>query len=161
MTLVEEVWKPVVGFEDFYEVSDTGRVFSLRQGKVMACTLSDQGYPRVTLCSPGEKRVNTNVHKLVGQAFDIEGSGTEIDHINRDRSDNRVCNLRWCSRHENQTNMSNNNPNQSGHNHITWHKQRGKWQVSIRLRGENYYGGLASTVEEALIMRTKLLKELE
>lgn len=102
-----EIWKPVVGYEGRYEVSSRGRVRSLNyeghQGVVveMKPTLSNFGYYRIGLRS-GNKRKTFMVHRLVAEAF-IPNTGEKpfIDHINGIRTDNRVENLRWCTRKEN------------------------------------------------------------
>ena len=56
------------------------------------------------------------VHRLVAEAFIDNPQGyTEIDHLNRNKSDNRICNLRWCTHSENMSNSSK-------------HKRRSSWE---------------------------------
>lgn len=119
--MVEEMWKPIKGFEEYYEVSNQGRVKSLyreesvtpknkrpyiriKKEKIMTCSLFSCGYRVVSLFSNG-KHKKISVHRLVAEAF-IENPRqlTEVDHINTDRSDNRVENLRWVTRSENHLN---------------------------------------------------------
>ena len=53
------------------------------------------------------RNVTTLVHRLVAETFLSNPQGyTEIDHINRDKSDNRACNLRWCTHSENMRNST-------------------------------------------------------
>ena len=106
---MSEEWKPVVGFEGYYEVSDMGRVRSLDRvvsGKD-GCTLSIKGqmmrprpnttgYPFVRLRMRG-KRGGYTVHRLVAKAFIPNPDNlAEINHKNEDKTDNRVANLEWC-----------------------------------------------------------------
>lgn len=98
-------WKPVVGFDDFYIVTDEGNVISLRQGIVMSGRYSTSGYLSLTLCGhPGKKMQSTGIHRIVAEAF--HGSPPsrkhEVNHRNGIKTDNRAENLEWVSRSENQ-----------------------------------------------------------
>lgn len=97
-------WRPLE-FDDFYYVSKTGLVFSMKTRKLLSLR-EREGYKRVRL---GNKYYT--VHRLVYQTF-VEplGDRDEIDHINNDRGDNRLENLRKVSRGENMTHAQ-----QSGH----------------------------------------------
>lgn len=97
-----EIWKPVVGYEGLYEVSNQGNVRSLNyrhHGKISVLKQAKipQGYMFVYL-SKNKKRKMFYVHRLVGQAF-LENpyNYPEINHINEKQGDNRVDNLEWCS----------------------------------------------------------------
>lgn len=59
----------------------------------------------------------------------------DIDHINGNRSDNRLCNLRECTRSENMQNVRPQSNNTSGHPGVTWNKARQKWVAQICHRG--------------------------
>ena len=92
----DERWKPVVGWEGFYEVSDWGRVRRIvgqhRSG----------GYPAVTLSIPGRPTKRIRVHLLVLEAFrGPRPYRCEALHGNDIAYDNRAVNLRWGSRREN------------------------------------------------------------
>jgi len=90
-----EAWKPVVGYEDLYEVSDLGRVKSIRRSRVMKTGLFASGYVRVTL-SDSMCVKTLRVHRLVLEAF--RGTcpqGMQGCHNNGRRTDNTLTNLRW------------------------------------------------------------------
>lgn len=103
---IEEQWKPVVGYEGVYEVSDQGRVRSLdRQiasgrrlrGKVLAPRADSGGHLKVQLCVNGTSR-EKKVHRLVLEAFVGPcPPGMECCHGNDVPTDNRLANLRWAS----------------------------------------------------------------
>lgn len=101
-------WKPVVGFEGFYEVSLFGEVRSLSRsvdrhwasgaswsGMPLEPRLHSQGYHRVQLSKLGVS-VDRYIHRLVAEAFIPNPDKLPyVNHINGVKSDNRVGNLEW------------------------------------------------------------------
>lgn len=103
---MEEIWKDIEGYEGLYQVSNLGRVKSLRvkRHKDGILVLGEHnGYPCVFL-HKDKKRIWYNVHRLVALAFipKIEGKDC-IDHIDGNTRNNNVSNLRWCTNQENTT----------------------------------------------------------
>ena len=105
----KEIWRPVIGYEGLYEVSNYGRVKSLNYrgtGKegLMNGKIDKNGYKMVILHKNG-KRKSFLVHRLVAIAFIPNPNNLpEVNHIIDDfehRSDNRVENLEWCTREYN------------------------------------------------------------
>lgn len=74
---------------------------------------------------------------------------TEIDHVNGDRIDNRISNLRLVSRCENQMNVLRTKANTSGIKGVCYNKLAGKWQANIQANNERYHLGLFATKEDA------------
>lgn len=68
----------------------------------------------------------------------------QIDHINGDGSDNRLCNLREATHAENQQNVSIRSDNTSGFPGVSWHKQAKKWRATIRIKRQKISLGLFS-----------------
>ena len=110
----EEVWKAVPGYEGLYEVSNIGRVKSLdhyvnhhtagkalRHGKVLTPCKGSGPYQMVML-SKENKHHPCRVHRLVAEAFiPNPDSLSDVDHIDCDKLNNRVENLRWCTHADN------------------------------------------------------------
>lgn len=100
-----EIWRPVVGFEGYYMVSNLGRIKSLHkryEGLILKPYDEGHGYRMVDLCKNGIEK-KCRVHRLVAMAFIPNPlNKREVDHINFIRHDNRVCNLRWATSKENQ-----------------------------------------------------------
>lgn len=98
-----EVFKPVIGFEGQYLVSNKGSVYSLHRNRLMIPKKGKTGYLRITLCDNGRKR-NTSVHRIVAEAFiDNPENKPTVNHKNEDKHDNRVENLEWATNAEQNT----------------------------------------------------------
>ena len=77
----------------------------------------------------------------------------QIDHINRNRSDNRISNLREATNKQNMQNASKRSDNTSGHPGVSWYKQKSKWQAKITHNQKKIHLGSFTTMEEALSAR--------
>jgi hypothetical protein len=96
----EEVWATVKQCPR-YEVSTFGRIRNAKKGTVRAPYLNSCGYERLRIQKKGDN-VRFMIHRLVAEAFIPNDEEKElIDHIDGDRTNNRVENLRWCTHSEN------------------------------------------------------------
>ena len=108
-----EIWKPVVGYEKYYEVSNLGRVRSLdrvmtsttgkqfvKKGRVLRQTKNkSNGYFMLSFRVEGNTKTFT-VHRLVATAFVENPNGLGVvNHKNEVKSDNRPENLEWCTKY--------------------------------------------------------------
>ena len=115
--LKNEQWRDVDGYDGMYQVSDLGRVRSLKFGKVrvLRAKKDKNGYFSVML-SKNNNQKRHSVHRLVALTFipNDDESKTIINHINECKSDDRASNLEWCDRSYNQT-----------YNDINWRRKNG------------------------------------
>lgn len=73
----------------------------------------------------------------------------EVDHINRDRGDNRWTNLRLATSRDNKGNAGVRSDNTSGHRGVSWDKRSGEWQAYGRRTGRKIHLGYFDRLEEA------------
>lgn len=95
----KEVWRDIKNYEGLYEVSNFGNVRSLKFGKIKYLKPANNGfgYYHVILCKNGQKKY-FKVHRLVANAFIENPNGyNEINHIDEDKTNNKVENLEWCT----------------------------------------------------------------
>lgn len=116
---MSELWAPVPGYVGKYEVSSLGRVRSLDrvvdvrgpskrrlvQGRVLKPKYAPCGYLQVALSVENAPRY-VYIHTLVCEAFigPRPTKSHQVDHVNADRTDNRLSNLRWVTVKENHAN---------------------------------------------------------
>ena len=77
----------------------------------------------------------------------------DIDHVNRDRTDNRICNLRAVTRQQNMHNTSRLSNNKSGHPGVHWDVAAKKWVAQVGHNGKSTYVGQFSLLEDAVAAR--------
>lgn len=96
-----EIWKPVIGYEGLYEVSNIGRVRKVNKTRLRKLQITKKGYYCVALCKNGKKKLFT-VHRLVVMAFiGAIPKGMVVNHINENKLDNRVENLEIVTQKQN------------------------------------------------------------
>ena len=150
-----EEWKQIDGYPD-YEVSNTGKVKSLKRNKTRI--LRDRpdgcGYLQVILCIDGKEHSH-KVHKLVASAFlqNVDNK-PQIDHIDRNIRNNHIDNLRWVSRSEN---MLNTHRHYSETYSIRWIEKLNKYKVQININRKQTYLGCFHTFEEAKHVRDEFM----
>lgn len=110
---MDEIWKPVVGLEEAYEVSTFGNVRSVareyeinggtykKKSVLLKGSISSNGYHRHTL-SFLNKRVYKNTHRIVAEAFIPNSENKpQINHKDGNKLNNCVDNLEWCDAKQN------------------------------------------------------------
>lgn len=103
--MAKERWRRVImGSHKFnYEVSDKGRVRNFKTKRILKGREGSNGYFRIIICdaSIGYKK-DRGIHQLVMNAFNpTDNPGLEINHLDGDKSNNKLSNLEWVTHQEN------------------------------------------------------------
>ncbi len=108
-----ETWKPVVGFEGRYEVSDAGMVRSLKSassrltGRTLCPNLVGAGYHALSLGDGTSAVIRRYIHRLVAESFlGACPPNHEVNHKNGIKIDNRAANLEYVTKSQNQRHAS-------------------------------------------------------
>lgn len=108
---MNEIWKDIEGYEGKYQISSLGRVRSLEREVcgTLSCRMipekimsqqSIHGYMAVWLRKQGEHK-KAYIHRLVAYAFMGHCVSEQVNHKDKDRGNNHVTNLEWCTVQEN------------------------------------------------------------
>lgn len=150
-----EEWRDIKGYEGKYQISNLGRVRSIR---IRAYTEKDNGYRYVTLNKNGANH-NFFIHRLVAEAFLGEiPSGYVVNHIDYDRANNCLDNLEiitqkenvWHSIHRMRKPRKEKNPDR----YIRYRK--GSYEVTVNRE----YLGRYKTIEEARKVRDEYIEKI-
>lgn len=113
------------------------------------------GYVRIAFTFSGNKTFRLLAHRLAW--FIVYGSEPklQIDHINQNKADNRIANLRDVAKEINQRNVMQTKSNTSGITGVSWNKKLEKWSAQVQVSGKNYLLGRFTDIKEA----EKVVKE--
>ena len=133
--------KQIEGYED-YMIDEDGNVYSNKSGQVKKLKLKKtRGYLYASLFK-NKKQKTCYIHRLLYQTFvgNIP-EGIEVDHIDRDKTNNKLNNLRLVTRQQNNFNTT-----AKGY---TWNKVAKKWEAQIMLDRKKIFLGFFNTESEA------------
>jgi hypothetical protein len=135
-----------------YKVYDNGTVIGKRLGKPLKLSTTNRGYLHFIMYIDG-KQTNVRVHRLVAKLFlpNFYGKPT-VDHIDRNRSNNSLYNLRWSTQSEQCHNTKIRSSNTSGVKGVIYRKRDDNWCAQITINGkltQKYF----KTKELAIIQR--------
>ena len=100
---MEEIWKDIEGYEGLYQISNKGRVKSLKWGKerILKPGITSSGYLKVLLCKNGMIK-HIKIHRLVANAFITNPENKpQVNHKDENKFNNSVNNLEWSTAKEN------------------------------------------------------------
>ena len=138
----------IIGYEGLYKINKKGDVYNVKRKIFMKKTKDNDDYYCIGL-SKNKKRKTFKIHKLVGIQFLTNPNNYElIDHIDKNRQNNNICNLRWID-------MSGNNRNVKKKRKydlprgVKFNKNKTRYKVEICINKKNTYLGTYNTIEEA------------
>ena len=175
----QEIWKPVIGYEGIYEISNLGRIRSVDRiitdingierrykGVILSPCDSSNGYNVVYLRN-NNIRSRKYVHRLVAEAFiDNPNNFNYINHIDLNKKNNRYDNLEWCTQKYN-VNYSlermckqrrKYRKSNTGEKYITF--KNGLYQVCIVRKDQCKIYKYFKTLEQAITYRNYILETL-
>lgn len=94
-----EIWRDIEGFEDYYQISNKGRIWSKLKNKILLQTTTKKGYLMFETKIRGKKECFLT-HRLVAKTFLGDITDKVIHHINHNKKDNSVENLKILSPEE-------------------------------------------------------------
>lgn len=92
-------------------------------------------------------------HRLAWLYVHGEMPADQIDHVNHDKTDNRIANLRAVTNQENHQNRTINSNNTSGFMGVNWYKPTQKWHARIMIDGKNKHLGYFTNQADAIVAR--------
>ena len=96
-----EEWKVIEGTNGDYEISSYGRLWSNITGKILKTHINSAGYMLSNIKIHGVKK-RRQVHRMVAKAFIPNPENKpQVNHLDANRTNNRVDNLEWCTGSEN------------------------------------------------------------
>lgn len=144
-----------MNFNDFLEYRD-GYLFwrvslspRAKVGACAGCVDKKSGYSRLRL-----KGSLYLAHRIVWEM--LKGPipmGLEVDHVNHNRSDNRIENLRLVTSTENSRNQKKHKTNTSGFSGVSWFGRDKKWKATIRVKDRTFFLGYFTDITEAVAAR--------
>ena len=139
---------PINGYEKYYTINEEGMVYSIRSKMLLKPTIEKEGYLVVSLKVDGISK-QFRIHRLVAQQFlPNSDNNSIIDHIDRNKQNNDVKNLRWTTASINMRNVA----NRTEYPNIEISKY-GTYRVRIKLNKKFIYDKTFKTLDEALSER--------
>ena len=142
-------WMQVSEFPN-YMISSCGRVMNIKTFRVLKPAMNyTTGYLYVNLYKDGEMS-NKRIHRLVAEAFILNLTNLPcVDHKDRNSLNNHLSNLRWCTRKENQQNMSKRKNTSSVFKGVYFNKKANRWRARIKHNGHQIHLGYFTDESEA------------
>jgi hypothetical protein len=154
-TKKSEIFYPIEEHNN-YAVSNSGKVKNVLTKRVLKNFIDGSGYGNVDLDDE-----NNSVHRLVATAFLPNPKNKPcVDHIDNNRTNNNVSNLRWATVQENMMNCKLKSNNTSGTKGVSFDKAVQKYKVSISFEGKRIHLGYYDDIKEATKIRRQAAKEL-
>lgn len=159
----KEIWKNIPGYENHYQVSNLGRVKSIKFNKerILKYSKDRGGYFQVVFSKNGQEKA-FKIHKLVSIAFHNHtpcGMELVINHIDLDKTNNSAYNLEIVTQRQNGNKKH--LKSTSEYVGVHWYKEREKWQSQITINRKRKHLGYFKTEIEAHLAYQKALSNIK
>ena len=147
--IINEEWRSISGYIN-YQVSNIGRVRNVNTARILCPRLEKTGYHRIGLCKNGIQHIFLT-HRLVAIEFiDNPNNKEHVDHIDGNKINNTILNLRWVNRSQNMMNSRKRMTNASStYKGVTFDKRTGKWKVGITVNKNRIHLGYFENEKDA------------
>lgn len=143
---MKEIWKDVVGYEGYYQVSNLGNIYSVRSKITLKAKKDRYGYLSVKLSVDGKLK-QKKIHRVVYESFvDKLDRTLVIDHKDENKQNNQPSNLRQITTRKN---TSRGHKNKTGLTGVRFFSHTGKFGSEIQIKGVVYFLGVYDTKQEA------------
>jgi len=150
-----EEWKIIDNYKN-YQISNLGNVKNIKTNKLLTPYLHNAGYYKVDLCE-NYKRNKYYIHRLIAISFIPNPNNLqEVDHIDKNKSNNSINNLRWITHNNNAYNQNKKKNSTSKYRGVS--KGNNAWVVTIKINGKQNYLGTFKTEEEGAIVFNDFIK---
>ena len=132
----EEIWKEIKGYDELYKISNFGNVLGVKRDKILKPRITTTGYYFVSLYENGKGKPKT-IHRLVTEHFsDDWDEKLQVDHIDGNRLNNDISNLRMATQSENNCNQKIQKNNTSGFKGVFYDNKYKKYRARIKKEGK-------------------------
>ena len=154
-----EFFLPIKNYEN-YSISNFGIIKNNKTNRIMKQDIRKDGYKQIKLYKNGIMK-SFRVHRLVAKAFlENPDNKPKVDHIDENKSNNNVKNLRWSTVQDNSYNRGKQINNTSGFKGVCFNKHANKYKAQININGKRKHLGYYETPEEASNAYETKAKEL-
>jgi hypothetical protein len=141
------IWKKIDDYD--YSINELAQIRNDLTGRILKNQMNDKGYFNIVLFKDGKKK-HFRIHRLLCKCFKDDFSDELfVDHINKDKLDNRLENLRMVTKAQNNKNRDSYKDSSSKYKGVYFDKNNNKWKASITINYKQIYIGRYQTELEA------------
>jgi len=138
----------LIGYEKLYKINKKGEIYSCFLNRFLSLRINQDGYYHYTLCKDNIKKYVV-AHRIVAKQFIPNPDNLPlIDHIDRNRLNNNVDNLRWVTLRQNQLNRKD-----TKHPYIYWRERDNKYRIEINIKRKLVYSSDHTELNQAILVR--------
>ena len=144
-----------------YAIHSNGTVQNTLTGKFLKPSVDGNGYYFIGIKNTAGETKNARINVLMGKYFLKNPENKPIvDHIDRNRLNNNLNNLRWATYSENNMNKGLQTNNTSGYPGVRWHARDKKWVAQIKIDKHQLHLGYFDSIQQAVNTRNAKAREL-